>query len=51
MMNEPIPDISFIENILDVKKSVFEYSNTKIRNTQKIIMKLILKIVEEVNNG
>ena len=51
MMNEPIPDLSFILTMLDNKKSIFEYSNIKIKEVQKIFVKLIQKIVEVVNNG
>ena len=51
MMNEPIPDLSFILTMLDNKKSIFEYSNIKIKEVQKIFVKLIQKIIEVVNNG
>ena len=51
MMNEPIPDLSFILTMLDNKKSIFEYSNSKIIPVQKIFVKLIQKIIEVVNNG
>ncbi|WYL10149.1 ParA family protein [Fusobacterium animalis] len=51
MINEPIPDLSFILTMLDNKKSIFEYSNIKIKEVQKIFVKLIQKIVEVVNNG
>ena len=51
MMNDPIPDLSFILTMLDNKKSIFEYSNIKIKEVQKIFVKLIQKIVEVVNNG
>ncbi|WYA12146.1 ParA family protein [Fusobacterium nucleatum] len=51
MMNEPIPDLSFILTMLDNKKSIFEYSNMKIKEVQKIFVKLIQKIVEVINNG
>ncbi|ALQ36585.1 ParA family protein [Fusobacterium polymorphum] len=51
MMNDPIPDLSFILTMLDNKKSIFEYSNIKIKEVQKIFVKLIQKIIEVVNNG
>lgn len=41
-----IPDISFIEQMLEMKKSIWEYKNKKADEIQNILIELIYKIIE-----
>lgn len=42
-----IPDISFIEQMLEMKKSIWEYKNKKADEIQNILIELIYKIIEK----
>ncbi|MDD7411041.1 ParA family protein [Fusobacterium gastrosuis] len=42
-----IPDISFIEQMLEMKKTIWEYKNKKADEIQNILIELIYKIIEK----
>lgn len=48
LMPKPIKDMSFIQLMLDKKKTIWEYRNKKVDEVQDIISDLIVKIINEV---
>lgn len=51
LLTKPIPDISFIEHMLERKKSIWEYKNKKAEDIQNIFLQLIFQIIERVEGG
>ena len=48
-LGEPIKDISFVQIMLDKKKTIWEYTTKKAEEVQDILSKLLLKITEKLD--
>ena len=48
-LGEPIKDISFVQTMLDKKKTIWEYTTKKAEEVQDILSKLLLKITEKLD--
>jgi ATPase len=48
-LGEAIKDLSFVQVMLDKKKTIWEYSSKKAEEVQDILSKLLLKITEKLD--
>jgi ATPase len=50
-LGEPIKDLSFVQTMLDKKKTIWEYTTKKVEEVQDILSKLLLKITEKLDEN